>query len=132
MTTGSPVWFTTDIELAESANTLFFDLEFISDLGAEGLLVAYLNDAPIGFIDERLALTGLNSYEFYLGELAPGTHTLGFRLDPYTEIDSSVVIADIEFGQATVVAVPEPSTYVMAAMGLVGLGFVARRRRKRP
>jgi hypothetical protein len=91
MTTGSPVWITSLVETDDTVNLVGFDLDFTSELGAEGLLSIYWQDELVATIDERMADDGMNSYIFLLpDEFEAGFYSLAFRLDPYTEMESSV------------------------------------------
>ena len=70
-------------------------------------------------------LDGVQEYTMFLpGNFEPGAYALSFRLDPYTAIDSSVLIDNVATGFVT----PEPATLSLLAFG--GLA-VLRRRRKR-
>jgi hypothetical protein len=53
----------------------------------------------------------------------PGDYLLSFRLDPYTAIDSSVLIDNVSTGFVT----PEPASLSLLALG--GLALVRRRKR---
>jgi PEP-CTERM motif-containing protein len=54
---------------------------------------------------------------------------LEFTLDVVGSQAGSAFSTDFLVGNATIAAIPEPSTYVLFAFGLVGLLAVARRRR---
>lgn len=123
MTTGSPVWTSFLLEVADPVNVLAFDLEFTSDVGAEGFLSVYWDDEIIGTFDERIAPDGTVTQLLSLPEtIGPGFYSLAFRLDPYTDIASSVLIDEVSTGFVT----PEPST---ATLLVVCVLAVIRRRR---
>ena len=122
LTTGSPVWFATLLDLDEAVNFVNFEAEFLSAVGAEGLLSVYWDGELIGTVDERFPLDELfDVYSMGLGgDFAPGAYTLSFRLDPFTDVQSSVLIHNVSTG-----LVPEPGS--AAVLGIAGL-FVLRRR----
>lgn len=122
METGSPVWLTSVVDVDELTNALIFDALFTSEEGAEGLLAIYWDGVLVGTIDERVAPDYLNSYILSLGDdFEPGTYTISFRLDPYTDVTSSVEISNV----SGFYAVPEPAT-----LGLLALGSMALLRRR--
>ena len=58
-----------------------------------------------------------------------GVTNVRFIFDPQ---EQWVFLTEIEFeGAAAASGIPEPSTFALAALGLLSLGFVARRRRRR-
>jgi len=128
MTTGSPVWMTSLLTVTQPVNFVEFQAEFTSAAGAEGLLTIYWAGQPIGLIDERWVLEGMQDYVFALpGTSDPGTYDLSFRLDPYTDTPSSVVIDNA----ATAYVVPEPSTIILGFTGVVCLLLFDRRHHRR-
>jgi light-regulated signal transduction histidine kinase (bacteriophytochrome) len=48
----------------------------------------------------------------------------------YNATNDIVALDDVRFGNASVSAVPEPSTWAMMILGFAGLGFMAYRREK--
>jgi hypothetical protein len=98
MRTGSPVWVTGPAMFAPSFDAVRFDVEFTSEAGAEGLLAVYFDDVPLGTIDERFALGSMDQYVLPLPEHEAGLHTLSFRLDSFSEIDSSIALSNVQFG----------------------------------
>ena len=130
MRTGSPAWISIALDVAEPVNLLKFDADFVSDVGAEGLLAVYWDDISLGLLDERYVLDGVQEYLFVLPEVFdPGMYELAFRLDPYTDIQSHVVIDNIRTGYAGVV--PEPSTLVLLSIGALVVLLQGRSRRRR-
>lgn len=127
LTTGSPVWMSSLVVVAEPVNTLTFDAEFLSS-GAEGLLAVYWDDQYVGQVDERYVLDGSQQYSFFLPDtFDPDAYSLAFRLDSYTDAQSNVVIGNVATGYT---AVPEPSTFVLLSVGAISLLAYAWRRRK--
>ncbi len=125
MTTGSPVWMMTIIDIEEYTNLLAFEAQFTSEEGAEGLLQIYWDDELVATIDERLAGDELESYIFSLcGTYEASSYELAFRLDPYTDISSSVLIGSITTGY--IQSIPEPGSVMLLAIG--GMGMMRRRR----
>jgi len=106
-------------------NLLTLEADFTSDSGAEGLLAVFWENELLGIIDEPYVLHGMQEYTMLLpGNFEPGAYAPSFRLDPYTAVDSSVLIDNVATGFVT----PEPATMTLLALG--GLA-VLRRRRKR-
>ncbi len=98
MQTGSPAWISQLVQLDASAQWLMFDLDFTSEAGAEGVLSVFLDGELLGTVDERFAADGLDTYQIDLnGLLAAGAHELAFRLDPFTEVSSTVLIDNVSF-----------------------------------
>jgi hypothetical protein len=58
-----------------------------------------VDNQPVSAIDERTAASGTQEEnDVWIGNLAPGTHTLSFRLDPFTDVHSIVSISNVQFG----------------------------------
>ena len=124
--TGSPVWMQTVITLEEETNLLAFSAEFLSEEGAEGILQIFCNYKLVATIDERTAAEGIEEYIFSLPEeLGAGECLLAFRLDPFTNVNSSIQIDNITMGYMQIV--PEPSMMVMIVAGLIGVFIVPKR-----
>lgn len=97
-------------------------LGFASSIGATGFDVSGLTGASYASLTNPAS--GLSS--FYTINLATGAATLvgGFGA-------GVGLVRDITaFAQAPVVAIPEPETYAMMLLGLAGIGWAARRRRR--
>lgn len=125
MQTGSPVWTSLVVDIVEDSNAMNFDFEFLSGVGAEGLLQVYIDGVLVGTIDERF-VEGEGSSTVFFDELLAGeTAEVSFRLDSYTEVDSLIDLSNISFGYSEL-AVPEPSSIFLLA---TGIGLLARRRR---
>ena len=95
--TGSPVWSKMDLNVKASVNALKFNYEFLSAVGAEGYLTVFVDDNIVGSIDERhVESAGIHASDLmYIGELKPGTHALAVRIDPYTAVQSSVRLSNL-------------------------------------
>ena len=96
--TGSPVWSKMDLDIKEPVNALTFDYEFLSAAGAEGYVTVFVDDNVVGHIDEsKVVSSGIHASDrMYIGELAPGAHTLVVRVDPYTDVQSSVKLSNLK------------------------------------
>jgi len=67
------------------------------------LLSVYWDTNTIGSIDERVVLPGLQKYSFTIPRAESNTlHALGFRLDTFTNVASSVVVTNVALGFAGV------------------------------
>jgi len=105
-TPGSPVWFELSATTVDATNVLHFDYEFISVFGSEDMLVVFVDDKVVYKVDERITDPGVHTAsEIIVGDLAPGEHTIGFRLDPFTEAKSPIEIRNIQLGLLTQQAV---------------------------
>jgi len=97
LTTGSPVWFVVQVDISDSTNTINYDYKFTSK--ANGLLSIFVDDQIVFKADEKYAAEGINHSEpIWVGNLEPGKHSLAFRLDGLTEIQSSVEISNVRLG----------------------------------
>jgi hypothetical protein len=100
MSTDSPVWFEAPITTTTTFSLLKFDYEFLSTAESEGIVTVFVDDQLVYTIDERITDPGANTaLDIPIGELTPGTHTIGVRLDPFTDVQSVVRISNIEFGE---------------------------------
>ncbi|MBI3114347.1 MAG: hypothetical protein HYZ07_00115 [Candidatus Harrisonbacteria bacterium] len=81
-------------------NLLTLEAAFTSAKGAEGLFTVYWGTNTIGSLDERVTPVGLQKYTFPLPETATSgmTRMLGFRLDPFSNVRSSVNITNVALG----------------------------------
>jgi len=91
------------LSVTNSVNFVSIDAEFLSATGAEGLLTVYWDTNTIGSIDERVIRSGIKSYSLGFPRTTDNSsHTLGFRLDPFTNIQSSINITNVVLGSVGV------------------------------
>ena len=95
---GSPAWVSTVVSSTNPVNLVSFNARFTSTNGAQGLVSVYWDDQVIGTIDERVTTTNHYSFRFP-NAAANSTHILGFRLDPFTNIQSVVTLTNILLNQ---------------------------------
>lgn len=100
LTTHSPTWLAVGVTVFSAVNFVQFDAGFTgTNSAAEGLLTVYWNTNQIGMVDERVSSTNLQSYRFALPSmLTNGLYTLSFRLDPTSNITSSVTVTNVKTG----------------------------------
>ncbi|MDO8482893.1 MAG: hypothetical protein Q7S86_03690, partial [bacterium] len=99
--TASPAWLAAVVPITNRVNFISFEARFTSASGAEGLLSMYSETNVIGSIDERMVSAGIHKYTFPIPETATGgTRTLGFRLDAFSAIQSSVTVTNVALGFA--------------------------------
>ena len=88
------MWVSLASNVTAGFNSLQFDYKFTSH--AEGLLSVFLDDQVVFKADELKATAGVNSSgHIAVGNVTPGQHTLSFRLDHFTNAQSSVEISNI-------------------------------------
>ena len=122
-----PVYFGGLVSVDSSADFISFNASFDSSERAIGLLSIFWDDVPVGTIDERYALEGLQRYIFDLpGTYDTGTYTLAFRLDSFSNVPSSVTVTDFHTGSFS--TVPEPA---MAVPMFTGIALLLRSAKKR-
>ncbi len=98
--TDSPVWVEAPITTTRTFNLIKFDYEFLSTAGSEAIMTVWVDDQPVYKIDERITDPGVNrARHIPVGDLSPGEHTIGFRLDPFTNVQSVARISKIKFGE---------------------------------
>lgn len=115
---GSPAWLATFVSSTNPANVVSFDVQFTSTNGAQGLLSVYWDDQVIGSVDERVVSSG--NYKFsFPNATANTTHMLGFRLDPFTNIQSSVTVTNVMLKQVGVSQPFSLSVVTNSSNGLV-------------
>ena len=79
-------------------NFVTFDAQFLST-NAQGLLSVYWDANTIGSVDEQAVLPGLQHYTCAFPMVGDNsTHVLGFRIDPFTNVQSVVVVTNIVLG----------------------------------
>ncbi len=97
--TASPAWLVAVLPITNKVNFVSFETQFSSASGAEGLLSVYWETNVIGSVDERVALPGVRQYTFPIPETPTnGTRALGFRLDAFSAIQSSVTVTNVALG----------------------------------
>lgn len=95
--TESPAWFAALVDVDSEFNYLSFDYQFLSD--AEGWLPVSFNGEVIFDADERYTAEELITQIVFLGEnYSPGTFHIGFRLDPFGDVQSRLTISNVRFG----------------------------------
>ena len=97
--TDSPVWIATVITDTNTLNIVSFDAEFTSAAGADGLLSVYWDTNMIGLLHESAVQPGFQHYNLSFPNAAPNTsHVLGFHLDPFSSVQSSMILTNIVTG----------------------------------
>jgi len=97
----STAWLSAAVTVTSAVNFVSCDIAFTSPDYAQGLLTVYWETNVIATVDERAVLTGSGSYRFSLADTFPaGTYALGFRLDSFTNITSSVTVTNVAAGFA--------------------------------
>lgn len=109
LTTGSPAWISIVPTNADPVDLLSFNADFTSGVaGAAGLLSVYWDSEVIGTLDERVIGAGAAQYSMrFPVTQSNSTHVLSFRIDPFTNIQSTVVLTNVMLGQ---VGVTQPFT----------------------
>ncbi|MBI3414848.1 MAG: immunoglobulin domain-containing protein [Verrucomicrobia bacterium] len=98
---GTAAWLSIGVPVTNQVNFVSFDAQFTSEAGATGLLTVYWNTNQIGVVDESVTLAGLHSYTFALPAVfEAGHYALGFALDPFTNVVSSVTVTNVGTGYA--------------------------------
>lgn len=112
--TGSPVWLAAVINPTNSVNLVSFDAKFVNANGSEGLLSLYWDTNSIGSVDEPAIQLGFKRYAFMFPRAASNTlHILGFRLDAFTNVPSSVLVTNVSLVS---MGVSEPFTLSFAGV----------------
>jgi hypothetical protein len=98
---GTAAWLSIGVPITNRVNFVSFDAQFASAAGAAGLLTVYWNTNQIGMVDESVTLAGWHSYTFALpAGFEAGHYALGFSLDPFTNVVSSVTVTNVSTGYA--------------------------------
>ena len=112
LSSGSPAWVATVVSSTNPVNVVSFDAQFLSATGAQGLLTVLWDDQVIGSIDERAVSINRHTFGFPNAQ-RNSEHILGFRLDPFTNIQSIVTVTNIVLNQ---VGVSQPFSLSFAGM----------------
>lgn len=97
--TTSPAWLAATLPITNRVNLVSFEAVFTSASGAEGLLSVYWETNVVSSVDERVTALGMRQYTFPIPEtVSTGTRTLGFRLDAFSAIQSSVTVTNVALG----------------------------------
>jgi hypothetical protein len=119
LTTGSPVWTAMFLTLTNPVNFVSFDAEFIDTNSAQGMLSVLWDTNSIGTVDERVMQPGLQHYLFTFQQSAAyDAHMLGFRLDPFTNAQSIILLTNIALNQ---VGVAQPFSLTVTTNQVNGL-----------
>ena len=96
---GVPAWTSIPVDVTSNVNFVTFNVAFTSAAGAMGLLTVYWNDEEIGQIDERDVLPGVQTYTFGItGTFLDRSNSLGFRIDQFSAVASSVSVTNVATG----------------------------------
>ena len=118
--TGSPVWIATVITATNALNFLSFDMGFTSAAGSHGLFSVYWDTNMIGLVDEAAVQPGLQHYALAFPNATANTsHVLGFHLDPFASVQSSITITNITMGYAGVSQPPVLTVTTNMSNGLL-------------
>jgi len=112
--TNGPAWLAVAVTITNPVNFVQFDAGFTDTNSAEGLLTVYFNTNQIGMVDERVAPPALSTYRFALpATLTSGSYTLSFRLDVFTNAESSITVTNVATG---FVGITQPISLAMLLM----------------
>ncbi|MDP2903186.1 MAG: hypothetical protein Q8N96_08780 [Methylovulum sp.] len=115
----SSAWVSMQINVTQPINTLLFDYSFLSQ-NAEGFLSVFVDNQVVYKADQRFTEDGVNSSkEVRIGDVLPGTHSLSFRLDPFTDVQSVIEISNIQTGVLTLVDNTKAKIYLSANDGFI-------------
>jgi hypothetical protein len=116
VSTNAPAWLALGVRVTNTINFVRFDSGFTDTNGSQGLMTVYWNTNQIGLIDERVATSGMQTYRFPLPAppVSSGLYTLSFRLDVFTNTESSVTVTNVATG---FVGITQPISLNMLLMG---------------
>ena len=117
-TASEPAWIVASIIVTSTVNLVSFDAEFLGT-NATKLLTVYWGTNTVGSIDERVILPGLQHYTYSLPTaVSNSSYTLGFRMDLFSNMVSSVVITNVTLGFVGV-----PNSFSLSFTGKDANGF---------
>lgn len=121
---GSPAWVRLPIRIDGPANYLTFKFKFTQE--GPSILRAFIHGKEVWSADQRFYTIGkLWDAEMGLGSLSPGSYEIAFRLDPLTDVQTSVQLSEIDLGSMVVEEVPNvPPTANAGPARTVRLGSV--------
>lgn len=94
-------WLSAAVTVTDIVNFVTFDISFASPANAQGLLTVYWETNVVGTVDERTVMAATENYRIPLQKnYSAGTYALGFRLDSFTNITSSVIVTNVAAGFA--------------------------------
>jgi len=100
---GSPAWVGFLAPYTNAVNIIDFDADFTSSAGSAGLFTVYWDTNVIGSIDESVVGQGTQHYTLPIPiAMSFSTHVLGFRLDPFSSIQSIVTLTNVFLSQVGV------------------------------
>jgi hypothetical protein len=115
VSTNAPAWLALGVTVTNTINFVRFDAGFTETNGSQGLMTVYWNTNQIGLIDERAAIPGLQAYRFPLpAPVCSGLYTLSFRLDVFTNAESSITVTNVAAG---FVGITQPISLEMLPVG---------------
>jgi probable HAF family extracellular repeat protein len=116
---GSPVWLASVVSITSPVNTVTFNAQFVSTNDARGLLTVYWDAQIVGSMDEALIGNIAQQGQFTFPRAEPGSvHVLGFRLDPFTNAQSTAVLTNIVLTQ---IGVSKPFSLTQTTNSVSGL-----------
>ncbi|MGE4103211.1 MAG: lectin-like protein [Pirellulales bacterium] len=110
-------WSRMLVDFDNPFNGIVLHAHFHSQL-ALGTLEVYLDDRPVGQLNESNAIQGNHAYAFAFDDIDAGIHELAFRFDRTAGSGNAVIdITDVRTIFVPVI-VPEPSTMLLCAIGI--------------
>lgn len=118
--TGSPAWLSIVPTNSTPVDLLSFTANFTSSgAGGAGLLSVYWDSNVVGTVDERMVGEGAAQYSMRFPVTQSNTaHVLSFRLDPFTNIQSTLVLTNVALGQ---VGVTQPFSLSVTTTNVNGM-----------
>lgn len=104
LTPHSPAWISSAIETAQPFNVLSFDYQFMSQ--GEDILSVFVDGNLVYRADQRDAESGMNHSGDVLlpSVIAPGLHTISFRVDPFGTDKAAVQITNLAMSENSTLA----------------------------